>query len=117
MISFRHLRSVLLLSAVMPLVSQCSPHAGKSMLHFFFDGVPESDSTGMAGKEHTDPGADTAAIPLETLACIVPEEMLHYPYGERECAMCHDERSLGNMVEPQPGLCYLCHEDLAQSHN
>jgi predicted CXXCH cytochrome family protein len=117
MISLRHIRPLLLLSLVIPILTQCSPHAGKSLLHFFFDGVPETDSTVIADKELSEPDADTAAFALEKLAHIDPEEMLHYPYGERECAMCHDERSLGNMVEPQPGLCYLCHEDLAQSYN
>jgi predicted CXXCH cytochrome family protein len=87
------------------------------MLHFFFDGVPQSDSALMAGIPSVANGADTAASPLEKIAHADPEVMVHYPYGEEECAMCHDERSLGNMVEPQPGLCYLCHEDLAQSYN
>lgn len=116
MISLRQIQPLLLLSLLMLLVSQCSPHAGKSMLHFFFDGVPVSDSNVVAGKVPAGPVADTSAVPLEALAYIDPEEMVHYPYGERECAMCHDERSLGNMVEPQPGLCYLCHEDLVQSY-
>ncbi len=30
-----------------------------------------------------------------------------------KCSSCHDQNSLGNMLEPQPGLCYMCHEDLS----
>ncbi len=41
---------------------------------------------------------------------------IHYPYAERECAACHDEQSLGSMTEPQPGLCYICHEDLTANY-
>ena len=36
---------------------------------------------------------------------------VHYPYQEKECESCHDQNSLGQMVEPEPGLCYVCHED------
>ena len=117
MIARKHIRALLLLGFLMPLVTRCSPHAGKSMLHFFFDGVPGSDSAVMAANEPAEPVADTAAISMEALAYIDQVEIVHYPYGEEECALCHDERSLGNMVEPQPGLCYLCHEDLAQSYD
>lgn len=38
---------------------------------------------------------------------------IHYPYAEKECVACHDEQSLGRMTEPEPGLCYICHEDLS----
>ena len=100
-----------LLAAGLFLLSQCSP-SGKSLLTFFFDGVPEPDST-----EVTVPGseavpADSANLAMDDSAPGSPMVFVHYPYGERECAACHDQRSLGTMVEPQPGLCYSCHEDL-----
>lgn len=117
MICLRHIRTLFTLCVVLILLSQCSPHAGKSMLHFFFDGVPQSDSALMTGIPAVANGADTASSPLEKIAHTDPKVIVHSPFGEEECAMCHDERSLGNMVEPQPGLCYLCHEDLAQSYN
>ncbi len=46
-----------------------------------------------------------------------PAVRVHYPYEERECGACHDPQSLGSMVEPQPGLCYMCHEDLSTRYN
>jgi len=42
--------------------------------------------------------------------------LVHFPYAERECAACHDPNSLGTMLEPQPDLCYLCHEDYSRSY-
>jgi predicted CXXCH cytochrome family protein len=84
------------------------------MLNFFFDGVPENDSL----------QAELAAVeefPADTMkareALLVRQEksrFVHYPYEEGECASCHNKQSLGSMVEPQPGLCYLCHEDLSE---
>jgi predicted CXXCH cytochrome family protein len=93
------------------LLSQCSP-SGKSLLTFFFDGVPESDSTRVElQRSHAFP-ADSANLVADD-----PEEeaqtlFIHYPYEEKECGACHDPEALGSMIEPQPGLCYTCHEDL-----
>jgi predicted CXXCH cytochrome family protein len=101
----------------MTLLVQCSPHAGKSVLHFFFDGVPETDSSYLAGIDTGRVSPDTVAYSQELLVLKDPENHRHYPYEERECASCHDEKSLGNMLEPQPGLCYICHEDLAESYS
>ena len=97
------------------LLNQCSPHAGKSVLHFFFDGVPASDSLEAA---RTDPGTTLPAPDASSQElAVLPEARIfvHYPYEEQECASCHDELSLGRMVEAQPGLCYVCHEDFTGS--
>jgi predicted CXXCH cytochrome family protein len=42
--------------------------------------------------------------------------LVHFPYAERECAACHDPNSLGTLQEPQPDLCYMCHEDYSRSY-
>ncbi|RLD72470.1 MAG: hypothetical protein DRJ29_04065 [Bacteroidetes bacterium] len=101
----------------MVLFSQCSPYAGKSVLHFFFDGVPENDSTSLANVETNGIPDDSTGNSNETLAFAEPEGKIHYPFGEGECASCHNEQALGTMVEPQPGLCYICHEDLAEQYS
>lgn len=109
--------SAILLILGITLLSQCSPHAGKSVLHFFFDGVPEADSSNQLSRDPGSISGDTLAYTQEVLALEEPAVLLHYPYGEDECASCHDELSLGSMVEPQPGLCYSCHEDLAKTYS
>ena len=107
---------IILLAGII-LLSQCSPYAGKSVLSFFFDGVPEANST-LAGVANSggEPG-DSIAFVEEVMASAGPEHFMHYPYEEKECAACHNEQSLGSMVEPEPGLCYTCHEDLSDRYN
>lgn len=106
-----------LMTAGMLLLGQCSPYAGKSVLHLFFDGVPEADSTDAGNIDPEEVPADSTGYAEAVTASSVPERLIHYPYEERECAACHNEQSLGSMVEPQPGLCYICHEDLAGRYN
>jgi predicted CXXCH cytochrome family protein len=106
----------ILLALAILVLSQCSPHAGKSLLSIFFDGVPGADSTNIPGSELTEVQSDSMATPTDPSEPGPPLVFIHYPYGERECETCHDPNALGNMVEPQPGLCYMCHEDLTTSY-
>lgn len=111
------IRTVVYTMLVLLLFSQCSPRAGKSLLHFFFDGVPEPDSTSLASLESEGMPADSLIVPEGSRALAESSGSLHYPFGEGECNSCHNEQSLGNMIEPQPGLCYICHEDLAEQYS
>ena len=99
----------------MILLCQCSPRAGKSLLTFFFDGVPETDTL-TAISDQVKPLSDSTLTEGETIAMKETNHGLHFPYAERECAVCHDEQSPGSMTEPQPGLCYNCHEDLSATY-
>ena len=109
-----HRRSGGLIILGILLLTQCSPYAGKSMLNFFFDGVPEADSSQTAAEEPTGVLMDSTGV--RELAMSAPGGSLHYPYEGDACGLCHDEKSLGTMVEPQPGLCYICHEDLGLTY-
>jgi predicted CXXCH cytochrome family protein len=103
-----------LLPVMAVILFQCSPRAGKSLLNFFFDGVPGNDSTlAIPGTG----SAEEALMPQDSAAGAKTEILVHVPYGEKECSICHDENAPGTMVEPQPGLCYLCHEDLGSQYN
>lgn len=104
---------VILVTAALVLLNQCSPYAGKGLLHFFFDGVPESDTTSLLSENPEGIMPDSSTYSEGMLASSAPSGLIHYPYGEGECSSCHNERALGIMVETQPGLCYICHEDLA----
>lgn len=108
--------SGLILMMAMILFGQCSPHAGKSLLTFFFDGVPGADSTEAVSMEPEVFSADSANRTMDASTDEVPKVFVHYPYEERECSSCHDQNSLGSMVEPEPGLCYMCHEDLTSQY-
>lgn len=104
----------LLLFSGMILLCRCSPRAGKSLLTFFFDGVPETDTTLLAELALTH--ADSTGPEAELDRPEIHSVWVHYPYAEKECAACHDEQSLGRMTEPEPGLCYICHEDLSGNY-
>jgi predicted CXXCH cytochrome family protein len=105
-----------MMAAGMLLLDQCSPYAGKSLLHIFFDGVPEADTVATAQEESGDMPADSASN-SETLAASALHGLyIHYPYEERECGTCHNEQSIGSMIESQPDLCYTCHENLADQY-
>jgi predicted CXXCH cytochrome family protein len=71
----------------------------------------------MTSTENTIMPGDSTNTPEEIFAITDVRGSLHYPFGEGECASCHNEQSLGNMIEPQPALCYLCHVDLSESYN
>jgi predicted CXXCH cytochrome family protein len=95
----------------------CSPLAGKRLLTLFFDGVPAADTSrvripadSLRSADQLVPGEPGPETPLTSL-------VVHYPYGERECGVCHDPNSLGSMVEPEPGLCYMCHDDYNNSYS
>lgn len=104
---------LLLMAAI--LLCQCSPKTGKSLLTFFFDGVPEADTLNpVSMQEQVDP--DSTLLDGEALALGKSSMLFHYPYAEKECAACHDEQSLGKMTQAQPGLCYMCHEDLSANY-
>lgn len=98
------------------LFGQCSRHTGQSLLTFFFDGVPEEDSTELAIAGQDVAAGDSVSQGLDLVEQSSTAMLVHYPYEERECAACHDPNSLGSMLEPQPGLCYMCHEDFSTSY-
>ncbi|MEZ5072907.1 MAG: cytochrome c3 family protein [Bacteroidales bacterium] len=108
---------LILVFLLLPLTEGCSPQTGRHVLSFFFDGVPEPD--GPADSSGTVTEADgwtvepKVAAPVEILSFDSVPVRLHYPFEERECDACHDPGSLGDMTEPEPGMCYLCHEDLS----
>lgn len=109
--------SFLLFIPAIILFGRCSPKAGNSLLNFFFDGVPENDTAQMAQREGAGEQVDTAFVVSAAELKSASEQLVHIPYLERECGVCHDEKSLGSMVQPEPDLCYQCHEDYSDTYN
>lgn len=104
-----------LLVSGMILLCRCSPQVGNSLLTFFFDGVPENDTI-MLVADQSSIQADSTMQKEEEASAEEQTVWIHYPYAEKECAACHDQQSLGSMTEPEPGLCYICHEDLSANY-
>ncbi len=93
------------------LLTACSPKSRVEVLSFFFDGVPrEASGTAESAADST---AGTPALPdsLLSLAPAAPPYYYHKPYLEKRCTSCHDSTSVGDLLRPEPDLCYTCHED------
>jgi len=94
----------------------CSTDKNRKALSFFFDGVPQPDTVAAL----TDTGSRPSESNVETgdsaLARVVTVYTLHYPFEEKECMSCHNENSPGEMVLPEPDLCYMCHDDFANQY-
>ena len=89
--------------------SGCSPKYGRSVLSFFFDGVPPKDSLTEPGIR-TDNNINTDVFRINPIVS-EGKSVVHYPYKEKDCFACHNEQSKSELVVKQPDLCYMCHDD------
>jgi predicted CXXCH cytochrome family protein len=98
---------------LLTLMVSCS---SKGLLTFLFDGVPVRDTLKTSRSEGKGAGENNPDIfrpvPLE----ISSEYIVHYPYKEKECYSCHDEKSKSELLKPQPDLCYSCHDDFTKKY-
>ncbi len=104
------LNKYIFLLIVVFVIITCSTQKHYKTLSFFFDGVPEPLSDSLKVQN------DTLDIDsLHILALLkqnsIPEIFYHVPFKEKECASCHDQATMGSFIQPQPGLCYQCHDD------
>lgn len=91
---------------------QCSPRTSRNLLTFFFDGVPLPVDTVRMEVDTVfteEPGSGSMVVERTTSK----EFLVHYPYQEGDCSACHDPVSPATLTEPEPGLCYNCHEDFS----
>jgi predicted CXXCH cytochrome family protein len=78
---------------------------------FFFDGVPYRDYSSLVKKD-TLKAVDTGNQPLLAQAGDGPVIFQHAPYVSKKCLKCHDPSTSSRLLkEPQPDLCYECHDD------
>ncbi len=97
---------IILILIIITIVWGCS----HKTLTIFFDGVPEvNDSLKTALKQNM---KKTDTIPLLEMALGEPvaDHFFHPPFAKKKCGLCHDAEKKGKLIEPQPGLCYQCHE-------
>jgi predicted CXXCH cytochrome family protein len=108
----KHIIKVLPVVLLVIMVS-CS---SRGLLTFFFDGVPVNDTSKTASSKIKGIDENNSdlfrPVPLE----ISREYIVHYPYKEKECFSCHDEKSKSELLKPQPDLCYSCHDDFSKKY-
>jgi predicted CXXCH cytochrome family protein len=92
----------------------CSPKLSNNVLTFFFDGVPASDT--IKQEKSKDPKSENSSseIFLSEPIEVNSNYTVHYPYKEKECFTCHDEKSKSDLIMLQPELCYTCHDDFSK---
>ncbi|MEN8118801.1 MAG: cytochrome c3 family protein [Bacteroidota bacterium] len=87
----------------------CSPQKSYKVLSFLFDGVPEPSPDKLVELNDTVYQTDSVVIASNRIS--QPLMFYHSPYKKKECTICHDRNSMDKTVEPQPKLCYKCHDN------
>jgi predicted CXXCH cytochrome family protein len=105
---------ILVFVITVSLLGSCSPRLNRSILTFFFDGVPSSDSIKPSIGTESKNDAYNSEIFRSTSVVENQDFIIHYPYKEKECLSCHDENSKSELIMPQPDLCYTCHDDFSK---
>jgi predicted CXXCH cytochrome family protein len=104
---------IIVIFLLLSLLVSCSPGRSTRVISFFFDGVPARDSSKTV-KNSNSPSDSLKtdvfrAVPIETDEGFT----VHYPYKEKDCFSCHDEKSKSELILPLPNLCYTCHDNFA----
>lgn len=102
--------------AVILIPVACSVEKRYRMLSFFFDGVPDPFADSLSVE------SDTVLVPEEDSSTffahlVKPEFLVHQPYRDRECSMCHEQGSMSNLSTSQPDLCYSCHTNFSEIYS
>jgi len=94
----------------------CAPKVNKSVLSFFFDGVPVQKSDPAVSERNITGSTEQADSSLALLIRGKEEIFYHYPYKEKDCISCHDKNSKSELISEEPSLCYTCHDDFKEKY-
>ena len=90
------------------VLSACTPEKWHRTLSFFFDGVPDSSRTKSVVSNDSIIKKDTATITI-TANSDRSGYVIHSPYKEKQCDVCHDPNHRADLTQALPDLCYNCH--------
>jgi predicted CXXCH cytochrome family protein len=101
---------------ILILFGACSSTSRHKILSIFFDGVrnPENHETAILDSLKSD-STLAASIPRR-IQSSQPEYVFHPPYREKSCDDCHDLAGASRLLEPEPQLCYGCHDDFKEQY-
>lgn len=93
--------------------TSCSSAEGKKVLSFFIDGI--EDSTGVESRDTVitvkEKNKDRATIN------VFETTNFHEPYKGKQCDICHQATGSNKLTDPQPILCYNCHDDFSTKYS
>jgi predicted CXXCH cytochrome family protein len=115
LIKISEIKIIILLLVFFVLVA-CSSKRSIRVISFFFDGIPVKDSALVVNNSQSNTDTSNTDIlrpdPIDSYSGFT----VHYPYKEKDCFSCHDEKSKSELILPQPELCYTCHEDFSTKY-
>jgi len=93
----------------------CSPTVRYNVMSTIFDDVPNPNEVEFTVALDTLDQMDTTMVLATVNTQPVNKFMYHPPYQQKECGSCHDQNSMGALVNTQPQLCYQCHDNQDQT--
>ncbi|NOY60272.1 MAG: hypothetical protein GXO75_15285 [Calditrichaeota bacterium] len=91
----------------------CSSGNRYKWLSFFFDDVPNPNAK-IAKTDSLQADSSKSAFNARQIRPSKPLYIFHAPYQEKACDDCHDLAYSSRLLQPQPQLCYQCHEDFKE---
>jgi predicted CXXCH cytochrome family protein len=90
----------------------CSPKVAS----IFFDGVPQKQDSLQIAVADSAARSDTTGVTVIASTGGVQPVSSHPPYKLKKCTICHTTGTVQKLTQPQPGLCYLCHDDFSLTY-
>jgi predicted CXXCH cytochrome family protein len=95
------------------VLHSCVTKSNYRALSYFFDGVPNPDSTSVQKLDISaviDPGNTNIVINTQSSGSV------HPPYADRDCSMCHDRDKQNKLISNMPDICYMCHDNFSDGN-
>ncbi len=117
MVNFRRIVFVFIVFIGILLCFGCNPKTRYDILNFVFDGVPDTVNADSLALQ--DSLSLLANNTKDAVSFNIPttKTFFHPPYQARECEVCHNTGSFGDLNEDPPALCYNCHESFNDKYN
>ncbi len=117
MLNIKGIHIVILILGTLLVVVACAPKIRYSVLNTIFDGVPIMEDKSLVVSEDTLGQVDSTRMLAIAAALSSSNIDYHPPYKKKECASCHDQLHMGQLVAKEPQLCYQCHDENNEKHN
>ncbi len=94
----------------------CNKSSQHQILTVFFDGVEPINEVAKVGEDST---STDGTVNIKSTKQILPANIqyyLHSPFEDRSCESCHYTMGSNRLNQPQPQLCYDCHDDFQEEY-
>jgi predicted CXXCH cytochrome family protein len=105
-----------ILIAVLAFFAGCSTQNHYKTLSFFFDGVPQATIADTTVKSVKKNSSDTTSKLLAVNKSVGSNCVIHPPFRDQNCDVCHDKNAVGITNAPLQKICYQCHDDFAKKY-